>query len=61
MAQCNTGILNVPQGHAGGTELRFLLSLFNIVFAHEFAPQRNLLADKITQHLWVACHNLNAK
>ena len=40
--------------------LPFLLRFFDVVFNHELAPQRNLLADKITQHFGVASHNLNA-
>ena len=53
---------------AGGAELLFLLRFlppfllrfFDVVLDHELAPQRNLLADKVTQHFGVARHNLNA-
>jgi hypothetical protein len=53
---------------AGGAELlfllpfllSFLLRFFDVVLDHELAPQRNLLTNKITQHFWVASHNLNA-
>ena len=40
--------------------LPYLLGFFDVVFDHELAPECNLLTDKITQHFWVARHNLNA-
>ena len=54
--------------YAGGAELLFLLPFllpfllrfFNVVLDHELAPECNLLTDKVTQHFWVARHNLNA-
>ena len=45
---------------AGGAVIAFLLRFFDVVFDHELAPECNLLTDKITQHFWVARHNLNA-
>lgn len=53
-------ILNAQLRHVAGDKLLFLLRFFDVVLDHELAPQRNLLADKITQHFWVARHNLNA-
>ena len=46
--------------YLGGAAQPFLLRFFNVVLDHELAPQRNLFADKVTQHFWVASHNLNA-
>ena len=40
--------------------LPFLLRFFNVVFDHELTPERNLLANKITQHFGVASYDLNA-
>ena len=61
-------ILNAQSPYTDGAELLFLLpfllgfllGFFNVVLDHELAPECNLLADKITQHFWVASHNLNA-
>lgn len=53
-------IFNQQQFCAGEAALPLLLRFFDIVFNHELAPQRNLLANKITQHFGVASHNLNA-
>ena len=41
-------ILYAQPRHVAGDELLFLLRFFNVVFNHELAPERNLLADKVT-------------
>ena len=46
--------------YLGGAAQPFLLRFFDVVLDHELAPECNLLAVKITQHLWVASNNLNA-
>lgn len=41
-------ILNAQPPYVAKAELLFLLRFFDFIFNHELAPQRNLLADKIT-------------
>ena len=48
LGYAEVSFFNSLHRYAGGAVITFLLRFFNIVLDHELAPQRNLLADKIT-------------